>query len=201
MRQKRAPLPAFRGEGLRLRTFAAISVGALAAACAADAGAVEREHHVGADMGGAVLVVQDKSTADVGGGAGAHWTYGLSDALNLMAEGTCSLVALRERAQSRSTPQTRPSVVTNLDVGVGYVFDVLRWVPYAGLLVGSYVFSGGTIKSAHVLPGAALALGLDYRFDRSWSAGIAVRQHVFTDASTYPSYTQVLARFDYAWGW
>ncbi|MDP9150309.1 MAG: outer membrane beta-barrel protein [Myxococcota bacterium] len=184
-----------------MRPLAAISAGTLAAACAADAGAVEREHHLGADVGAAVLVVHDKSTADAGGGAGAHWTYGLSDAFNLMAEGTWSLVALHETAQSRSTPKTRPASVTNLDLGVGYVFDVLRWVPYAGLLLGSYVFSGGTIQSARILPGAALALGLDYRVDRSWTAGVALRQHVFTDASTYPSYTQVLARFEYTWGW
>ncbi len=185
-----------------MKRVAAVAAGALAAACmGANAGAVEREHHLGLDAGGAVLVVKDKSSADAGGGAGAHWTYGLSDAFNLMAEGAWSLVALDESVKGPTTPRTRPTSVTNIDLGVGYVLDVLRWVPYAGLLVGGYAFAGGTMKAARLLPGAALAVGLDYRLGRSWAAGLAVRQHVVTDASTYPSFTQVLARFEYTWGW
>ena len=35
-----------------------------------------------------------------------------------------------------------PGSLTNVDVGVAYVFDVLQWVPYAGLLVGGYGLAG-----------------------------------------------------------
>ena len=48
----------------------------------------------------------------------------------------------------------------------------------------------------------ALAIGVDYRFDRSWAAGIVLRQHMlFTDASVFPSFTQGLLRVGYTWGW
>jgi hypothetical protein len=31
--------------------------------------------------------------------------------------------------------------------------------------------------------------------------GVAVHQHFLLDMSTYPSFTQALARFEYVWGW
>jgi len=159
--------------------------------------AVEREQQLGADLGGSMLIVSGKNAPDVGGVAGVHWTYGISDALNLMAEADWSLVALRETG----TPPIRPSWAANADIGVGYVFDVRRWVPYAGVLVGGYDLSGGTIPGTKVLVGAAIALGCDYRFGRSLAAGIALRQHMLSDASTYPSFTQAFARVEYTWGW
>jgi hypothetical protein len=165
------------------------------------AGAVEREHHVGFDAGGAMLVIADKSTPDVGAGLGAHWTYGLSDAFNLMVDGSWSLVALGEKRVGAQTPATRPASITSVDAGVAYVLDVLRWVPWGGLLVGGYAFNGGTVSGVRVLPGVALALGLDYRITRSWAAGVSIRQHMVADLSTYPSFTQTFARIEYTWGW
>jgi hypothetical protein len=162
--------------------------------------AVEREHHLGVDAGASMLVFGDKSTPDLGGGVGAHWAYGLSDAFNLMVEGAWSLVSLRE-ARDAKTPTTRPTWVANTDVGLGYVFDVSQWVPYAGVLVGGYMLSGGTIRRVNVLPGVELALGLDYRFSRSLAAGLAFRQHMMSEVSTYPSFTQAFARLEYTWGW
>jgi hypothetical protein len=178
----------------------AAAVVASVAALSSPASAVEHEHHVGVDAGVSTLVMSDKT--DLGGGVGAHWAYGLSDAFNLMAEGTWSLVARGEKVQGPTTPRTRPTHVTNVNVGLGYVFDVLRWVPYAGALIGGYGLAGGTIDGATILPGIAIALGLDYRFGRSWAAGLALRQHMlFTEMSTYPSFTHVFARFEYTWGW
>jgi hypothetical protein len=169
---------------------------------ARQAAAVEREHHLGLDAGGAMLVVSDKSTPDLGGSAGVHWAYGLSDAFNLMAEGAWSLVALGEKVQSPTTPRTLPASVANLDVGIGYVLDVLQWVPYGGLLVGGCALAGGTIDGIKIRPDAEIALGLDYRFGRSLATGVAFRQHMLLTAmSTYPSFTQVFARLEYTWGW
>jgi hypothetical protein len=159
------------------------------------AGAVEHEHALSLGAGLSILDVSSKGSADVGAGGAVGYTYGLSDAFNLMAEGSWSLVSLNETAANS------PSMVSSLNVGVGYVFDVIRWVPYAGLLAGGCVLSGGGVGGLKFLPDAAVALGFDYRFDRTWSAGLALRQYFFTDAGTYPSYSQAFARVSYVWGW
>jgi hypothetical protein len=172
------------------------AAGALVAALSFPAGAVEREHHLGVGAGASMLVMSDKT--HVGAVAGAHWAYGLTDAFNLMAEGAWSLATPGERLQVKGAPRG----VTNVDVGLGYVFDVLRWVPYAGALVGGYALTGGTVDGAKILPAIAIALGLDYRLGRSWAVGVAFRQHLlFTDMSDYPSFTHLFARFEYTWGW
>jgi hypothetical protein len=74
-------------------------------------------------------------------------------------------------------------------------------VPYVGILVGGYGLSGGTIPSIKILPGAEIAAGLDYRLGSSAAIGIALRQHLLSETDTYPSFTQVLARFEMIWGW
>jgi hypothetical protein len=180
---------------------AATIVGLAVASLSPAAHAVERENHLGLDAGGGLLVIGDKSTNDLGASLGAHYAYGLNDAFNLMIEGSYSLVALDQTADSKKTPQTYPAWLANADIGISYVFDVLQWVPYAGLLVGGYGLSGGTIPGVKFLPGAAIAIGCDYRLSPDLSVGIAARQHMVTETATYPSFTQVLARVEYTWGW
>jgi hypothetical protein len=181
---------------------AAVAAGvALAAATASTPSwAVEREQHVGVDLGGAMLVLGSTSKPDIGGSAGAHWTYGLSDAFNLMVEGSWSLLELGT-PEGKNLPKTLPSWAANADVGVAYVLDVLQWVPYVGVLGGGYAFSGGTIDGAKLLPGVAIALGLDYRVRPNLSLGVAVRQHIVSETQTYTSFSQALARIEYNWGW
>jgi hypothetical protein len=165
------------------------------------ASAVEREHAIGIDLGPAVLAVADKGSPDVGGTVGLHYTYGLTDAFNLVADAQGSLVALHEGGDS-STPTTRPTTVFGANAGLAYVLDVLRWVPWGAAEIGGYAMNGGTIQGIHWLPGAVIALGLDYRLNRSWAVGAALRQTMFfTEMSTYPSFTQVIGRFEYVWGW
>jgi hypothetical protein len=161
------------------------------------AAAVEREQQAGGDLGASLIDASGKTR--VGAAVGAHWTYGLTDAFNLLVEGSWSLVALR----IHDDPQhTQPGWIANGDVGVAYVFDVLRWVPFVGLLAGGYVLSGGAIDGARVRPGVELQVGLDYRFNRSLKVGVVGREHMlFTDLSTYPAFTQLLARAEYTWGW
>jgi hypothetical protein len=164
--------------------------------------AVERENAIGIDPTASMLKVSDKSSPDIGGGVGLHYTYGITDAFNLVADGGWSLVALDEKLWDPTTPHTRPTNVSNVDVGLAYVLDVLRWVPYGAAEIGGYALQGGTIDGLKILPGAALAVGLDYRFNRSWSAGVELREHfLFTEMSTYPTFTQALLRFEYVWGW
>jgi Outer membrane protein beta-barrel domain len=183
-----------------MRALAA-AAGALASvALASPALAVEHEHHLGVDVGGSVLVIGDKSTSDVGGTAMVHYTYDLSDEFQLMLEGAYSLVALGQTADNGRTPHTYPEWVANADAGIGYVFDVLTWVPYVGVLVGGYGLSGGTIHGFKAMPGVEVALGLDYRISQSISVGVAGRQHFLSETDTYPSFTQVLGRFEFVWG-
>jgi hypothetical protein len=164
--------------------------------------AVEREHAIGVNAGGAILMVADKSSPDIGASIGVHYTYGLSDAFNLVADAGWSLVALNEVLGDPSTPRTRPTNVTNVDVGVAYVLDVLQWVPWGAVEAGGYALQGGTIDGVKLLPGVAIAVGLDYRLSRSWSIGVTAREHLLIpDTSTYPSFLQGLVRFQYVWGW
>jgi hypothetical protein len=173
------------------------------AICAAPraAHAIERQHHFGLDPSLSILKIDDKSTASVGAGLGLHYTYGLNDQFNFMAEGNVSIVARDQEQDTEGTPRTRPAEVAHVTAGVGYVIDVLRLVPYIGLLAGGYRLSGGTLGDALVLPGLELAAGLDYQLSRHWAVGLAGRQHMMvTKLGTYPSYTTVMLRFEYMWG-
>jgi hypothetical protein len=177
-----------------MRGIAGLAIVVAGLAAAGSAHAVEREHQIGLELGVPMLVVQNRSTSTLtGGGFGLHYTYGISDAINLVADGGASLMPIG--ASSLST-------MSNVDVGLAYVLDVLRWVPWGAVELGGYALTGNPVGGTQVLPGAAIALGLDYRFDRSWAAGIVLRQHMlFTDASAFPSFTQGLLRVGYTWGW
>jgi hypothetical protein len=177
--------------------FAAIGVLTLAPSALA----VERENHLGLDLGGSALVIADKSSPDIGPSFGAHWAYGLSDAFNLMVEGAWSVGSLRDKPGA-GIPNDRPAWLANADVGIGYVFDVLQWVPYAGVLVGGEAMSGGSLTRGRFLPNAVFALGLDYRLSPRLAVGAALcQQFVAIDTSTYPSFTQAFGRIEYTWGW
>ena len=195
----------FGAVGAHRASLASIILGALSAAFAAfasPASALEREHHVGLDAGLSMLKIDDKSSLSACCGIGGHYVYGLTDAFNFMAEGTFSAVAFKEQLADEKTPHTRPTTVSHVAAGIAYVLDVLTYVPYAGLLVGGYALGGGTLDSTLYLPGAEIALGLDYKLTRKWTVGLAVRQTIFlAKTSTYPSYTNVFARFEYVWGW
>lgn len=176
---------------------------ACALVCSAgEASAFERQHHLGLSPGLAVLNVADKSTASVGAGLTLHYAYGLTDQFNFMVEGGSHVVALDQQLDTPETPRTFPARVDQAGVGIGYVLDVLRWVPYFGVLGTGYVVSGGTLESPKVVAGVALAAGLDYQLSRSFAVGLALRQHFLaSELSTYPTYTIAQLRFEYVWGY
>ncbi|HEX8794605.1 MAG TPA: hypothetical protein VF765_26850 [Polyangiaceae bacterium] len=156
--------------------------------------AVEREHQIGLEVGAPMLVLhQNKNTVASGISGGLHYTYGLSDAFNLVADADSGVLFL-------GVP--KPATLTHGDVGLAYVLDVLRWVPWASAEVGGYGLTGASVGGGTFLPGAAVAVGLDYRFDRSWAAGIVVREHIFfTNINQFPSLTEGFLRVGYTWGW
>ncbi len=180
----------------------ALAVVAVSTAIARESAAIERQHHIGLGPMMSLLKVDDKSTMDVGGGAGIHYTYGLNDQLNLMGEASFAIVAANQKQDEPSSPHTRPAELDHVAFGVGYVIDVLRWVPYACALASGYRLAGGTLDHAQIIGGGELGLGLDYELSRSWAVGIAGRQHfLLTQFSTYPTYTTVLLRLEYMWGY
>lgn len=136
---------------------------ALAAAAllssATPARALEREWHVGPDLGLATFSVGGASASGISGGG--HVTYGLTDAFDAFA--------LVEAARFGSAYPTAVGGVA----GVAYTLDVTQWVPYAGLLGGVYRLAGGGVDRTS--PAAGAALGLDWRFTRGWSAGVQLR--------------------------
>jgi hypothetical protein len=181
---------------------AAIAVVAVTAVVGAPAlaRATEREHHLGVDLGMSALKVDDKSSISACCGLGVHYAYGITDAFNLMAEANGSIVSFGE-SKGADVPHTRPTTVGHAGVGAGYVFDILTYVPYAGVLVGPTVLAGGTLDSSIVLGDAEIVLGCDYKLSHSWSLGLALEQHMlFAKTSTYPSYTNFFARVEYVWG-
>jgi hypothetical protein len=165
------------------------------------AGAVERQHHLGAGGGISLLKIDDKSTIDFGGMADLHYAYGLSDAFNFVAEGGYAIVAAGE-AKGPDIPTTRPASIAHVGAGATYVLDVISWVPYIGALGTGYVLGGGSMDKSKAGFGVALAVGLDYQISRSLAVGIAGRQHlILNELATYPSYTEGFLRAEFMWGW
>jgi len=184
----------------------ALAVSALSFAAAvfapASAHAIERQHHLGLAPALGILSIDGKSTASIGGGGALHYAYGLSDQWNLTVEASSVVVAADQKQDSQSTPRNRPATVDHGAVGIAYVIDILRWVPYVGVSGGVYRLAGGTLESSLFLPGVSLGAGLDYQLNRQWAVGVAGRQHfMVSKMDTYPSYTTLLLRFEYMWGY
>jgi hypothetical protein len=167
-------------------------------AFARGAGAVEREHQLGVDIGLPMLTIADKSTPDIGAAFGIHYGYGITDQFNLLIELQYSLLALNVFS---TDPPTHPAQMWNADIGATYVLDVLRWVPYFGALAGGYLMNGGTLPSPLLLPGAEIVVGLDYLVTPKWAVGVELSEHfLFTDMSLYTSYSTAFARTEFRWG-
>jgi hypothetical protein len=179
--------------------------GALAAilVAAPNAHAIERQHHLGLAPALGILSIDRKSTSSVGLGGAVHYAYGLTDQLNLSVEASSVVVAADQKRDFPYSPRNRPSTVDNLSAGVAYVIDILRWVPWIGVHAGVYRLAGGEAMAESLfLPGASAGVGLDYQLNRQFAIGVAGRQHfMFTKLDTYPSYTTVLLRLEYMWGY
>lgn len=185
-----------------LAAFVALALALAFAFAPNDAAAIEKQHHLGLSPGLAVLKVNNKSTTSVGAGLSVHYAYGLTDQFNFLAEGGSHVVAADQQRDTPDTPSTFPARVDHLGVGVGYVLDVLRWVPYFGVLGQAYMLSGGTLQSSVGAAGVAIAAGLDYQLGRHFALGLAFRQSfIATELSTYPTYTLAQLRAEYVWGY
>lgn len=186
-----------KGRAARAGSCALVALG-LVLVHTREARAFERQQNFGVD-GGFTLLQTQNNGSNVGGGFAFHYTYGLSDAINLCAETQYSILA---QQNNPSSPRDVPGYVGSATIGAQYVFDVLRWVPYVGALAGPYMMGGGTISGESFQFGAQVEAGLDYQITRSFAIGAAYHEHfMLTAMSTYPLYFNVFARAEYIWGW
>ena len=159
------------------------------------ANAFERQWHAGVDAGYAGISWDGAFRSGFGGGV--HGAYGLTDAFNLMLEVGGSMHSVCEGCSSLS--------VLHGGAGVGYTLDILRWVPYMGLLVGGYRFGGVTMpearQDAQFKVGLQGALGMDFRPSRSWAVGVQLRYHTMLDDPLEVHYMTMFGRFELLWGW
>lgn len=196
-----------RRDARRAPTFAVglVALPMMALAAPRTALAFERQHHLGVDLGVSHLRSSDPVGLRFGPYAGLHYTYGLSDMFNLVLETGYARFGVEpvpapKAGDPPSPPQ--PEHVLQGAAGVMYLVDVLRWVPYVGVLASATSLSGGNLPSATFTPGLQLGAGLDYQFDRHWAAGLAYRQHfLLTAMGDYPLHAAAFARFEYVWGW
>jgi len=176
--------------------------------------AFERQWHVGGSFGYTALMGDQQTRHGLGGGL--HLTYGLSDALNLMATVNVSghfgrLGEVPVDADGKPTGPAVPVpgvVLATGAVGVGYVVDVLQWVPYVGALVGAadLIDVSGTCDAVGApCHGMRLNLevpfGLDYSISRSVAVGVGGRYQLLIGGPAIEHGLTGLLRAEYIWGY
>lgn len=169
----------------------AVAACAVAMTLSTRAQAFERQWHAGVDLGYAALSWDDSLRS--GFGAGVHGAYGLTDSFNLMLELGASSHPISE--------QSAWVLALNTGVGVAYTLDIVSWVPYIGLLVGGYHFSGANAEKNDFRLGFQGALGIDYRPSRNWAVGMQLRYHTFATNFMHDHYITCMGRFEWTWGW
>ena len=167
---------------------AALSAATLLVATAGEA--YERQWHVG---GGVSYALASGDPPLHGVGPNAHLTYGLTDAFNLALE-----------LQGTVHP-SREIGIANAAAGVAYVFDVLQWVPYVGLMAGGYyvgTFASDCVAGCTDLRvGGSVPFGLDYQVSRSFAVGFAGREHLILGADGLTNLLTLGLRAEYIWGY
>ena len=186
-----------------------LSLALAAVLVAPSTSAFERQWHAGGGVGLVELKRGDFSGAALG--AELDLTYGLSDMFNAMFEASYSPHVLTGPipgpVDMKGVPG--PSVDVKLPgkfeslttvAGVAYTLDVLRWIPYVGVLAGTSYVHGP--KLSEVRFDWAIALGLDYQVARPLSVGLALRWHDAPSKSDPDTMLfQAWLRAAYTWGY
>jgi hypothetical protein len=156
--------------------------------------AFERQWHAGANAGYAALLLPSGAALH-GFGGGLHLTYGISDTLNLLVLADASV-------HPATTYKAKPVdgvMLAGGAVGIGYVFDVLQWVPYVGVAAGGYYAVSPTNSGPRL--GLELPFGLDYQFSRSFALGVAGQYRLLLlDPAGVTQRFSAYLRGEYIWG-
>ncbi len=159
-----------------------------------EARAFQHQWHVGADAGYSALITAPGATLH-GFGGGLHLTYGLSDTLNLLVTGD---VTVHPASRDKGLP-VDGFVLAGGNLGVGYVFDILQWVPYVGATAGGYYAIGPTDSGPRLA--LAIPFGLDYQISRSFAVGAAGEYKLLLlDALGTSQRISGFLRAEYIWG-
>lgn len=130
-----------------------------------------------------------------GFGGGLHLTYGLSDTLNLLVLGDVSV-------HPATTLEDKPVdgvILAGGTVGIGYVFDILQWVPYVGATAGGYYAIGPTDSGPRLAVG--IPFGIDYQISRSFAVGAAGEYKLlFLGPDGMSQRISAVLRAEYIWG-
>jgi len=202
---------------MNLRPALAASFAALALLAPSQSFAFERQWHFGGSFGYTALMSSHATLHGLGGGL--HLTYGLTDALNLMAEVNVSGHYSRlddppvddNGKPTGALAATLPSTLfASGAVGVGYVFDVLQWVPYVGGLVGAadLIDTSGACGATPETPchspllNLQVPFGLDYSISRSFAVGVGGRYQMLIGGPNGLTHGLTgLLRAEYVWGY
>jgi hypothetical protein len=152
-----------------------------------EAGAFERQWHLGAGLG----IAAPSSGYQLGGALGLHGAYGISDVFDARLMLESSLHGL-DGGDSSVTSLSRASL------GLAYKLDVIEWVPYFGVRAGGYYF-GSSPVAPYERGGGALGgmAGCDYSFSRSAAVGVELSyDQLLPEGTIFGG----LLRAEYRWG-
>lgn len=202
---------------MNLRPALAASAAALALLAPSRSLAFEHQWHAGGSLGYTALMSSHATLHGLGGGL--HLTYGLTDALNLMAEVNVSShfsrlddppVDAKGKPTGAAGAPLPSALFASGAVGVGYVFDVLQWVPYVGGLVGiaDLIDTGGACGATPEAPchsprlDLQVPFGLDYSISRSFAVGVGGRYQMLIGGPDGLTHGLTgLLRAEYVWGY
>jgi hypothetical protein len=152
-----------------MRILAAVLV---LAAAGGPARADEGESSLSISAGYAGLVIPDHEPP--GGGAGVEYERGLSEVFWVRAAGAAGVYAT----------DGGPSYGAQGTLGLTYVVDVVKYVPYLHAGIGAVGLFGGELES-QLHPVAELGAGLDILARRDLSWGPWLRLASFIDDSAF----------------
>jgi hypothetical protein len=152
------------------------------AAPAADASEDDRAFSVSLNYGRYTL---DEDISPDGGVVGFDYEHGISDPISLRASAGGGLYY-----------QDGPAYSGHAVVGVTYLFDVLKYVPYANIGAGGIVL-GGDGFDTQLEPLIEIGFGVDFLRSREFSWGVLARYETYFNET---SFFTAGARLTWRWG-
>jgi hypothetical protein len=186
--------------GVRVTWLARVSMLACISSCliasARQASAAAGQWQIGGRLGVASL-----RGAGVGASGEAFLQRGISDSIDLDLQALTSVHPFQPGSKSAMAVNDAAWAFA-LAPGVLYRWDVLRTIPYAGLGVGVYNWSGVEAELKGIRFGGSGRLGLEYLLTRDVFLSVQTSAHfVLTDSGIRLPLFQLGVGAGHAWGW